>query len=197
MKVFKVCLGLFLLPFLIILFTAFKVAVKVKKTLNTKKVNGVRYAVYYANSSAFIGADIKALAAFGGAFVTHVDKEGLKSIIRDRSQTFKNRIVAALAEPGYTVCVVSDVIPSLTKEELDAVVAHEIGHIVNDHLVGLTGVMDDNQKEMEADAYAAEQVSAAAMKSALVKFRAKNSEIFENNEKATTDINERIERLCR
>lgn len=76
----------------------------------------------------------------------------------------------ALSSEGFTVLLSEQLVSSLCDEELDAVLAHEMGHAYLGHLSvpaeQRTGdVMLRN--EIEADAVAARVVGAAAMYSAL------------------------------
>ena len=97
-------------------------------------------------------------------------------------------IASLLGQPDYAVnahmlthqavVINTSVLEGLTHNELLAVLFHEIGHIHYGHLTNVTTtvtsekgirVMDDNAKELEADAYAAQMVGKEHMASAFEK----------------------------
>ncbi len=78
--------------------------------------------------------------------------------------------------------------------ELLAVLAHEEGHLVNGDLLGAEGIVEDINKEIAADKYAAEKVDAKSMNRALRKcIHLAHTRIRGNSVKVTMDAIEAIE----
>jgi Zn-dependent protease with chaperone function len=189
MKVFKWVLILALTPLLIMLLAAVKIAAKLK----SKRVGNVSYIVNMAPSNKFLWADKNQLIALAGIFAVYVPPGALKEFRKDKTKPAKDRFVSLFVQTGYCVNVVTDILPDLSKEELEAVIAHEIGHIAHGHLVGQTGVINNLSSEMEADDFAAAHTSAIAFKSALTKIRDHNIDRIQPE--LLEMVNHRIERL--
>lgn len=202
MKVFKTLAKLVLAPIAITILTVFAMvlvvsipSVRMYTRLTRRTVDGMKYNLYVRPAKAFVGFSRELLLGFGGVFVTLQTKEGLRTAMRDKTIPFNQRVIALMAVPGYSVCVVKDLIPVLSKVELDSMIAHEFGHIVKGHLTTTSecGLIYNLQYEMEADDYAASVTSAFALKSALTKLR--DMDISRFDESKLADINHRIERL--
>jgi Zn-dependent protease with chaperone function len=192
MKVFKLFLMVVLVPMMLLMLLVVKAIAFFKK----KEMAGVEYHMHNMKAKAFVGTPIEALRGLGGVFLVLQTKEMLHATVRNKSLPASQRVIALMASPGYSVCVVKDIIPDFTKEELRAIIAHEFGHMLAGHLEQHRqdqGLLYSLDFEMEADDYAVAQVSAAAMKSALIKMRDLDIDRFDADKLA--DINHRIERL--
>ena len=92
-----------------------------------------------------------------------------------------------MMKPGAYVIVLEDFIKTLTPQERAAIVYHEIGHLVNDHLVNVnpeniieqTKILANTEAELEADQYAVNRVGKAVMKSALEKVISNGVDVIE------------------
>lgn len=189
MKVFKLLLIAALTPLLILLL----VAVKIVARLKSKRVGEISYNMNVAPSDKFLWSDKNQLIALAGIFATYVPPEALKEFRKDKTKPVKDRFVSLFVPAGYCINVVTDILPDLSKEELEAVIAHEIGHIAHGHLIGQTGVINNLNSELEADDFAVAHTSAVAFKSALTKIRDHNIERIQPE--LLEAINQRIERL--
>lgn len=81
---------------------------------------------------------------------------------------------SSISENDCIVLISEDLAGVLTGEELQAIVAHEQGHIHHGHIHaatedGLEGVIDNMSFELEADAFAIEKCGAAALLSGMKK----------------------------
>ena len=92
-----------------------------------------------------------------------------------------------MMKPGAYVFVLEDFIKTLTPQERAAIVYHEIGHLVNDHLVNVnsenveteTKILVNTEAELEADQYSVDRVGKAVMKSALEKVITNGTDVIE------------------
>lgn len=203
MKVFEksvkvLVLGPIAITVLIIFAMVLVVAIpslKAYTCLTRRTVGGMKYSLYVKPAKAFVGFSREVLLGLGGVFATLQTKEGLRTAMRDKTIPLNQRVIALMAVPGYSVYVVKDLVAVLSKEELDSVIAHELGHIVKGHLTTTSEcvLIYNLQYETEADDYAASVTSTFALKSALVKLR--DMDISRFDESKLADINRRIERL--
>jgi hypothetical protein len=80
--------------------------------------------------------------------------------------------IAYPGKPYYAILISTEVKALLTTDELEAIIAHEEGHIACGHLkpsrlknVKISnGIVDDKSMELEADAYAAKKLGAGGAK---------------------------------
>lgn len=85
---------------------------------------------------------------------------------------------------AFRVSLISEFFNDLTKDEINAVIHHEFGHIASRRQRAMlmsdetTGILMDLDIELEADAYAAAFCGKVNMLSALVKLRALNEKIL-------------------
>jgi len=89
----------------------------------------------------------------------------------------------ASAKLGPTICCAEEFAGKLTCEELLAVLKHEEGHVVLEHLKNdannvVKEIVLNEQIELEADAYAVQAFGKEAMCSAILKLLKLQSEIF-------------------
>lgn len=83
-------------------------------------------------------------------------------------------IPAVVTDREHVITVLMDYVKWMNKEEIRAMIDHEVGHIKNKHLhaVDETMILVDADSEMEADAYSAaihgKKVVASALRNSLV-----------------------------
>ncbi len=124
---------------------------------------------------------LKTICLSGGAMCLNVTQQYLDYVLGSELVTPEAKQVMAAYKPVPTVVLYEDFFTEMSKEESEAVMWHEVGHIVNSHHLqpaneGLFSVVLEN--EVTADAFAAEKVSKEAMSSALHKlFRATAKQI--------------------
>lgn len=122
---------------------------------------------------------VRAVELTGGAAATLINDE-----VRAASARINPEADLSSVPDGYMIGLSADVFTDeiFSREEIEAIKAHEEGHIVHGHIdallaeTDLEAVCKDDkirlvmERELEADAYAAEKVGAAHMLSALRKF---------------------------
>lgn len=116
---------------------------------------------------------------------------GCYSVILDQSHI--NQMASmqvkptTMIKPGAYIVVLEDFIKTLNEKEKEAIVFHEVGHLVSNHLVDIgpdtllvhETVLVSTKAELEADQYAAARVGKSAMRSALEKIIANGADIVE------------------
>lgn len=132
--------------------------------------DGIDYPVvnYSFKESAPKATSEKALAALAcGFFATPCTQELLD---HPECGFTPEEKVALTPHVGKGMIWMEETSPQYFKpQELKAVLAHEEGHLVNGDLVGVEGILDDINKEIAADKYAAQKVDAKSMSRALRK----------------------------
>lgn len=124
-----------------------------------RSIDGINIAVVYD--------DIGTLA-LGGIFIGIVPDDNTLALLKDNAP---DTVI------GNNIFVYSDIVGMLTKEELAAVIAHELGHYHNgdlDYIKNVGSWVDITLEkcasmEFKADAYAIEQIGAKPLASALRK----------------------------
>lgn len=132
--------------------------------------DGIDYPVvnYKFEEAAPKATSEKALAALAcGFFATPCTQEMLEHPEIGFTPEEK---VALMPHVGRGMIWMEESSPQYYKpNELKAVLAHEEAHLVNGDLVGVEGILDDIEKEIAADKYAAQKVDAKSMNRALRK----------------------------
>lgn len=98
------------------------------------------------------------------------------------------------------IIVIQDILSKkLTHSELDAILYHEVGHLVNGHRVANTSPETALKNELEADAYAVAFVGKNALRSAIKKALHLASDSISDSDQVFLDIvmngNEVVQRL--
>jgi Zn-dependent protease with chaperone function len=198
MKVLKMLVLASAMLLIIVLLPLLITAAKIITRLKRQMVAGIPFVLYKTKAKAFVGTPVEVLRNMGGVFLAYQTKEQIRAAVRNKKAPLHMRIIALAASPGYSVCVVKDILPDLTKEELNALIAHEYGHIVHGHLTTQEeeeeGLVYKLEYELQADDYAASQTSATVLKSGLIKIR--DMDISRFDKERLADINLRIDRLA-
>lgn len=192
MKVLKKVIGVLFIIVALVFYKGLSI-------LRTRKINGIRYVKAVVNSGNVIGMTKQQMRGLSGIFVQYATKETLVEMRRNKQLSTQQRLACVFANVGYTVCVIKDLLPTnLTKTEIDCMIAHEFGHIVNKHLEksiedGQSGVLLVSQYETEADDYASQQYGKSTMRSALIKMR---DHMLDLHDEHTLELlNQRIDKL--
>ncbi len=119
---------------------------------------------------------LKMMCLSGGALCLNITEQYLAAIQSSEMVTAEAKAIAATYKPLPTVVLINDFFTEHSEEEKQAVMFHEIGHIVADHVsTANTSKVDENgflsvlEYELQADAFAAEMVSKQAMAAGLKK----------------------------
>ena len=126
------------------------------------------------------------LSKAGGAISFFLSAEGLKAINSSKSASPEFKARMSKGGPGYVVAFCTDYFKGMSALEREAILYHELGHIVSGDLdtqkgVAVAGEMnfiDDVESELMADHHAASRVGAATMHSALVKMLSNTADMF-------------------
>jgi Zn-dependent protease with chaperone function len=108
-----------------------------------------------------------AVANVGGACASFVTSEALTAIKSAMPESMAELI--SQFEAGYTISVQAEIFDQLSQSSKLAVLLHEEGHVILDHLSGKTGGLLINlSAELEADEYASKIVGKSAVRAALL-----------------------------
>jgi Zn-dependent protease with chaperone function len=108
-----------------------------------------------------------AVAAVGGACASFVTSEALSAMKAALPESMA--VLLGQFNAGHTISVQAEIFNQLSERSKLAVLLHEEGHVILDHLSGKTGgLLISLSAELEADAYAAEIVGKSAVRAALL-----------------------------
>lgn len=115
---------------------------------------------------------LKTICISGGAMCINITQEYIDYLLNSEQVTDEAKVTIATYKPVPTVIMYEDFFTNVTKGEAQAILMHEVGHIVHEHHLqaateGVFNLVTEN--EMMADAFAAEKTSKQDMVNGLKK----------------------------
>lgn len=116
------------------------------------------------------------LLLLGGCYLSFVHKGALNDLPKEiKEKLTKEELVKIKKREGSQVIQILDlVIKDLEEEELESIILHEIGHLVNGHLLEIhnnkeKGIINKIRYELEADQFASDIVGKNTMLRTIIK----------------------------
>lgn len=119
-----------------------------------------------------------------GCFSMFIDEQAIEAI-----KNLWAEGAAVALDPGFYVVIVKDFVETLSKEEVDAVILHEVGHVRHDHMGkvktgeanAIDNILVNTDMELEADQFAVNYVGKGVMKSALEKIFHRTADLIHDH----------------